>query len=106
MTSFGPFQVLKVQKLQPQLHFAFSGMIAEPKLSRNMIMKQTIPPAMLYLFPRMSLSCHYVESIPSHAADILTFNGLKCDKPRLQRVYRSKNLLLLERNGPNHFSLH
>lgn len=88
MTSFGPLQVLKVQELQPQLHFAFSGMIAEPKLNQNMIMKQTIPHATLYFSsPNVILfSCYQVESIPSHAADILTFNGLECDKPRLQGV--------------------
>jgi hypothetical protein len=73
MKSFGPFQVLKGQKLQPQLHFASSGMIAELKLSQNMIMKQTTPHATLFISPEMFLSCHYVECIPSHAVYIVTF---------------------------------
>lgn len=79
-------------------------MIADPKLSQNMIMKQTIPQATLYFTRLMSLSCYYVESIPLNAADILTFDGLECDKPRLKGVKRSKNLLSPERNGPNHSS--
>ncbi len=55
---------------------------------------------------QMSLPCYYVESIPSHAADILTFNRLEGDQPRFQCVNRTLNYLLLEWNGPNYFSLH
>jgi len=71
MNSFDPFQVLKGQKLQPQLHFAFLRMIVEPELSQNMIMKQTIPRATLFISPWILLFCHYVESILSQTADIL-----------------------------------
>jgi hypothetical protein len=86
MNSFGPFQVLKGQKLQPQLHFAFLRMIAEPESSQIMIMKQTIPHAMLSSPPDVSLlllwrvysftCCRYFDIC----------NGLECDNPPLSSV--------------------